>query len=98
MPSITPMTPPIRQSTIDSVINCMRMAELRAPSALRVPISRVRSVTDTVMMFMTPMPPTSRLMAAMAEMPRLMVLSMLVSCSTRVERLLASTVQVSLRV
>ncbi len=30
-----------------------------APSALRMPISRVRSVTDTSMMFMMPMPPTS---------------------------------------
>ena len=36
-----------------------------APSALRMPISRVRSVTDTSMMFMMPMPPTSRLTAAM---------------------------------
>ena len=30
-----------------------------------MPISRVRSVTDTSMIFMIPMPPTSRLMAAM---------------------------------
>ena len=30
-----------------------------APSALRRPISRIRSVTETSMMFMTPMPPTS---------------------------------------
>ena len=28
------------------------------------PISRVRSVTDTSIMFMTPMPPTTREMAA----------------------------------
>ena len=35
-----------------------------APSALRRPISRMRSVTETSMMFMTPMPPTSREMAA----------------------------------
>ena len=34
-----------------------------APSALAMPISRVRSVTDTSMMFMMPMPPTS------SEMP-----------------------------
>ena len=32
---------------------------------LRMPISRVRSVTVTSMMFMMPMPPTSREMAAM---------------------------------
>ena len=31
----------------------------RGPSALRSPISRIRSVTETSMMFMTPMPPTS---------------------------------------
>ena len=31
-----------------------------------MPISRVRSVTDTSMMFMIPMPPTSRLIAATA--------------------------------
>ena len=33
--------------------------------ALRRPISRVRSVTDTSMMFMMPMPPTTRLTAPM---------------------------------
>ena len=36
-----------------------------APSALRSPISRIRSVTETSMMFMTPIPPTSSEMAAM---------------------------------
>ena len=34
--------------------------------ARRMPISRVRSVTETSMMFMMPMPPTSRLTAATA--------------------------------
>ena len=43
----------------------------RAPSALRRPISRVRSVTETSMMFMIPIPPTSSEMAAMP--PRKMV-------------------------
>ena len=36
------------------------VASRRAPIALRMPISRVRSVTDTSMMFITPMPPTSK--------------------------------------
>ena len=36
------------------------MSLRRAPTALRMPISRVRSVTLTSMMFITPMPPTSR--------------------------------------
>ena len=31
----------------------------RAPTAMRMPISRVRSITLTSMMFMTPMPPTN---------------------------------------
>ena len=35
----------------------------RAPSARRTPISRVRSVTDTSMMFMIPMPPTTSVMS-----------------------------------
>ena len=35
------------------------MSDCRAPSALRMPISRVRSVTLTSMMFMMTMPPTT---------------------------------------
>ncbi len=37
----------------------MRMSRPRAPTAMRRPISRVRSVTETSMMFMMPIPPTS---------------------------------------
>ena len=40
------------------------MSRRRAPSARRIPISRVRSVTVASMMFMIPMPPTTRLMPA----------------------------------
>ena len=36
----------------------MRMSRPLAPIAMRMPISRVRSVTETSMMFMIPMPPT----------------------------------------
>jgi hypothetical protein len=43
-----------------SVVNWVRMVCLVAPMALRTPISRVRSVTETSMMFMTPTPPTIR--------------------------------------
>ena len=35
------------------------MCTRRAPIAIRMPISRVRSVTETSRMFMMPMPPTS---------------------------------------
>ncbi len=51
----------------------------RAPSALRRPISRVRSVTDTSMMFMMPMPPTSSEIAAMPASSRVNVC--VVSCT-----------------
>ena len=49
-----------------SATNWITMSDRPAPIALRMPISRVRSVTVTSMMFMTPMPPTSRLIAATA--------------------------------
>ena len=52
----------------------------------------------TSMMFITPMPPTSRLMAAMALMASLTVFSMLVISSMRLSMLVAVTVQLSLRV
>ena len=46
-----------------------------APSALRSPISRMRSVTDTSMMFITPMPPTSSEMPAIPPRSMVSVLS-----------------------
>ena len=48
------------------------------------------------MMFMTPMPPTSSEMAAMAEMPSERVFIISVMDFTRLEMLLALAVQVSL--
>ena len=41
------------------------MSRPRAPIALRMPISRVRSRTETSMMFMIPMPPTMSEIEAM---------------------------------
>ena len=63
-PMAMPSRPPLRQSTTASMRNCAWMSRPRAPSALRRPISRVRSVTDTSMMFMMPMPPTTSEIAA----------------------------------
>ena len=40
------------------------MSDLRAPRALRSPISRMRSVTFVSIMFMMPMPPTTSEMDA----------------------------------
>ena len=63
--SASPNRPPIRLTASASIKNCIRMFPRAAPMALRMPISRVRSLTLTSMMFMMPMPPTSREMPAM---------------------------------
>ncbi len=65
-PSAMPITPPIDVSTIASKINCRRISLSVAPTALRSPISRVRSVTETSIIFMMPMPPTTSEIAATA--------------------------------
>ena len=49
------------------------MSPWRAPTAMRTPISRVRSVTLTSMMFITPMPPTTSEITAMEEISSVMV-------------------------
>ena len=67
IPKTIPMTPPIRQRMMASVINWMRIALLGAPSAFLVPISLVRSVMETIMMFITPIPPTSNAIPAIRE-------------------------------
>src|SRR5688572_2022520 len=54
-----PVAPPTRLMTTASIRNCSSTSKPRAPTARRSPISRVRSVTDTSMMFMMPMPPTT---------------------------------------
>ena len=61
-----PTIPPSEDSTMASTRNCNRTSRSSAPMARRMPISRVRSVTDTNMMFIMPMPPTSKLTAATA--------------------------------
>ena len=63
-PSTMPKRPPITLNTVASTRNWSRMSRRLAPTALRMPISRVRSVTLTSMMFMMPIPPTSREMPA----------------------------------
>ena len=58
-PTPIPTSPPKMQSRTDSVRNCERMRLPRAPTAIRSPISRVRSVTLTSIMFIIPTPPTT---------------------------------------
>ena len=59
----------------------MSTSEPRAPMAMRMPISRVRSVTDTSMMFMMPMPPTSSEIEAMAASSSVITCVVLVAAS-----------------
>ena len=61
-----PSSPPKDDRTTASTRNCIKTSRSSAPMARRMPISRVRSVTETSMMFMMPMPPTRRLTAATA--------------------------------
>jgi hypothetical protein len=56
-----------------SIRNCVSASLPWAPIARRIPISRVRSVTDTSMMFMMPMPPTTSDTPAMAASSSVMV-------------------------
>ena len=55
----SPSRPPSAQSSEDSMRNWRSTCLRRAPSAFRSPISNVRSVTETSMMFITTMPPTT---------------------------------------
>src|ERR1051326_4294407 len=57
-PAMSPATPPDSDNVTASAKNCRRMSRRDAPSAFRIPISRVRSVTLMSMMFMITMPPT----------------------------------------
>ena len=73
-----PPSPPASPSTTDSIRNCDCTCLVRAPTAMRMPISRVRSVTETSMMFMIPMPPTSSETAAIP--PSSSVITCVVAC------------------
>jgi hypothetical protein len=57
-PTPIPAIPPDAVSVIASTRNCVTMSDRSAPRALRTPISRVLSLTETSMTFMTPTPPT----------------------------------------
>src|SRR2546430_2905624 len=76
-PVTTPRKPPAKEISTASMTNWRTMSERRAPMARRTPISRVRSRMAANMMFMMPIPPTSREMEAMATM------TVLKSCSVR---------------
>ena len=60
IPTATPKAAPTVLRVADSMSTWVRMSRRRAPRALRTPISRVRSITETSMMFMMTTPPTTR--------------------------------------
>src|SRR3989338_10204361 len=61
-----PIKPPKTDKTTDSDRNWDKMSWRVAPMARLMPTSLVRSVTVAYMMFMMPMPPTSKEMEPMA--------------------------------
>src|SRR5471032_2850999 len=65
-PVRTPRAAPTVLSVALSTRNWLMMSRRRAPSDLRMPISRVRSATATSMMFMMTMAPTTSPMAGSA--------------------------------
>ena len=60
-----PVVPPIKQINMASIRNCCKIFACRAPIAIRTPISFVRSVTETNIIFITPIPPTIKEIKAM---------------------------------
>ena len=69
-PRIIPQAPPTSVSVAASTRNWNMISRRVAPSALRTPISRVRSVTEIIMIATTPTPPTSRPIEARTSMTR----------------------------
>lgn len=61
-----PIKPPIKLRVIDSARNCNNTSFVLAPTDIRIPISRVRSVTETSIMFIIPIPPTIKETPAIA--------------------------------
>ena len=58
-PTRMPSSPPVTDINTDSMRNCSDMTGPVAPTAILRPISLVRSVTLTSMMFMMPIPATN---------------------------------------
>ena len=57
-------------STTASMMNCVIMFRCFAPIARRMPISRIRSVTETSTMFMMPMPAAISVMELATGTPK----------------------------
>ena len=65
LPRINPRTPPMSPINPESTKNRIITCPSRAPTDLRIPISRVLSSTAVYIVFISPTPPTMRVTAAM---------------------------------
>ena len=75
-----PITPPMQAIIADSAKNWTITEEVLAPRDFLMPISLVLSVTDTSIIFMTPMPPTSREIPATKAINPVIMFSMELIC------------------
>ena len=57
---IIPTIPPIIEIRVASIKNCKNISIFLAPSALRTPISLIRSVNETSIILAIPIPATNR--------------------------------------
>ncbi|MNI64851.1 hypothetical protein D3C73_1203200 [compost metagenome] len=76
-PNKAPIAPPINDRITASIMNWIIIVPGVAPMALRIPISLVRSVTETSIMFITPIPPTSKEIPAIEPMMVCRILNVL---------------------
>ena len=92
-PTRMPSRPPVTLMSTDSMRNCSEMTGPVAPTAMRRPISLVRSVTETSMMFMMPMPATRSEKAAATTrmMVTVSIVEDMVSIISACERMVKSS-------
>jgi len=67
MPSARPAAPPKTVTTMASMRNWTKTCQPVAPSALRTPTSRIRSVNEASMILVMTIPPTSNEMTPQAR-------------------------------
>lgn len=80
-PRAIPIIPPIKDNTNASTKNWYSIIFDEAPKALAMPISLVLSVTDTSIIFIIPIPPTSKLIATTPDATNVTDLRILSNCS-----------------
>lgn len=80
---VKPTTAPVAERTNGSTKNCSAMSDFFAPSARRIPISPVRSLTVASILFTVPIPPTKRDIAAILPNTKLSYCCVALRCSQR---------------